>query len=360
MLDPEESPDPKVLRDSLTQLLQGSVKTKVKPKETSNKLKSFFNKSSEEKPVRPPRKLKGLDASTIRVPDFSDIFQDESADTDATVVNVMPKKEFVRSSSTESGIKPARSSSVDVPKKKEMIRSISTDSPLPQKGRRLSEVIDNHKRRHSQSPEVHSKTQHRSNSIGSSEVANTRRIAQLFENNKRRHTPSPESRTARSGSTTKPEMALRMQRMAEIIEGKRRDTPSPDRSKRESIGTPEMALRRQRMVDLIEGTKPGQLPQTQRRGSGEMSFRMQRASDLMQKKVEGKRVKGGGRRKAAREIMKQRFEKSLQMLATEPRMEFAPSVDLENDCGLQQYRASAPHFGDRVRKLEKQLQHYVR
>ncbi|KAM3968950.1 LOW QUALITY PROTEIN: molecule interacting with CasL [Aphomia sociella] len=350
LLDPEESPDPGMLRDSLAQLLQGTTKTRVKPKEDDSKISHYFVEKQNEKPIKPPRKLKGLDVASIKVPDFSDIFQDDSADTDATLVNVKTpkKKDFLKSSS-------------DSPKKKEFVRSASTDSPLPLKGRRLSDVLESQKRRHSQSPELF--MQGRSNSIESPEMVNlhnTRRIAQIFEGNKRRHTPSPEFRSVRSGSVGNPEMALRMQRMAEIIEGKRRDTPSPDRTKRsESIGNPEMVLRRQRVVDLIQGHKPRKPDPPQRRNSGDMAFRMQRMSEMMQKKsAEAKRSKGGGRRKAAREIMRQRFEKSLQMLASEPRPDFVPSADLENDYGLQQYRASAPHFGERVRKLEKQLQHY--
>ncbi|XP_059055414.1 F-actin-monooxygenase Mical isoform X2 [Achroia grisella] len=353
LLDPEESPDPKILRDSLAQLLQGSTRTRVIPKENDSKLSHYFLERKTEKPIKPPRRLKGLDASSIKVPDFSDIFQNDSVDTDVTLVNdkIFKKKEFVKSSSAS-------------PKKKEFVRYASIDSVLPLKGRRLSDVIDGHKRRHSQSPEHSEHLIHeRSNSIESPEMVNlhnTRRIAQIFEGQKRRHTLSPESRTARSGSVGNPEMALRMQRMAEIIEGKRRDTPSPDRTKRsESIGNPEMALRKQRVVDLIQGQKPRKLEPPQRRNSGDMAFRMQRMSDMMQKKnAEAKRPKVGGRRKAAREIMRQRFEKSLQMLASEPRPDFVPSADLENDYGLQQYRASAPHFGERVRKLEKQLQHY--
>lgn len=82
-------------------------------------------------------------------------------------------------------------------------------------------------------------------------------------------------------------------------------------------------------------------------------------SDMVQKKnAEAKRPKSMGRRKAARQIMRQRFEKSLQMLAAESRFDFAPSADLENDYGLQQYRANAPDFDERVKKLEKKLQHY--
>lgn len=362
LLDPDESPDPKMLRNSLAQLLQGTTKTKVKPKEEQEHARmAYFFKKDEIKPVKPPRKLKGLDINSIKIPDFSDLF-DDSADTDATVVNVVKpkKKEFVKSTSIDTPKKKefVRSSSTDSPKKFE--RSGSTDSPII-KDRRLSEVIDGQKRRHSQTPEL--PQYGRSNSIGASEIANTRRIAQIFEGHKRRHTPSPESRSVRSGSVSNLEMGIRMKRMAEIIEGKRRDTPSPDRSRcSESIGTPEMALRRQRVADLIKGQKPRRSPEPvlQRRNSGEMAFRMQRVSDMMQKKsAEAKRPKSGGRRKAAREIMKQRFEKSLQMLATEPRLDFAPSTDLENDYGLQQYRASAPHFGERVKSLEKQLQHYV-
>lgn len=358
LLDPDESPDPRVLRQSLAHLLQGSSKTRV---QAPQKLAHFFQ-DEKPKPVKPPRRLKGLDVNSIKVPDFSSIF-DDSADTDATVVKNDAKKSFSRSPSTESAnkIPYPRSSSIESGNK----FTRSSESPLPQKGRRLSEVIDT-QRRHSQSPEVKLPYK-RSNSIGSTEMANTKRIAQLFEGHKRRHTPSPDSRSTRSGSVTNPEMALRLQRMTEIIEGKRRDTPSPERTKRETIGNPEMAVRRQKVVDLIkQGQGLGQehrLRQPEvplRRNSDEMTFRMQRVSDMMQRRSAESKKPKSGRRKAAREIMKQRFEKSLQMLAAEPRLDFAPSADLENDYGLQQYRASAPVFEERVKKLEKKLQHYVR
>ena len=359
LLDPDESPDPTVLRQSLAHLLQGSSKTRV---QEPQQLAHFFHEETV-KPVKPPRRLKGLDIKSMRVPDFSDMF-DDSADTDATVIKVEPKKTFSRSPSAESAKKLLYPRSASIDNGKKFTRS--SESPLPQKGRRLSDVMDSQRLRHSQSPEVKLPYK-RSNSIGSSEIANTKRIAQLFEGHKRRHTPSPESRSVRSGSITNPEMALRLQRMTEIIEGKRRDTPSPDRSKREIVGNPDMAVRRQKVVELIKQGQGLGLEQRQRqpeipqrRNSDEMTFRMQRVSDMMQKRsAESKRPKTG-RRKAAREIMKQRFEKSLQMLAAEPRLDFAPSADLENDYGLQQYRASAPDFDERVKKLEKKLQHYVR
>ncbi|XP_041986419.1 F-actin-monooxygenase Mical isoform X2 [Aricia agestis] len=345
LLDPDDSPDPQLIRDSLAQLLQGTTKSKPKVRNKDHaKVAQFFTESLEKKPVRPPRKLKGLDPSTIKSIDFSDIFADESPDTDVTLTSSVPKKkDYLKSGS---------------PKKKEFVRASSTESAVPQ-ARRLSDVVDRSKKRFSESPEVNSYG--RSNSIGSSEVANTRRIAQLFEEKKQRHTPSPE--TNRYGPTSTPEMMLRRQRMTEIIEGKRRDTPSPDRFKRpDTIGTPEMAMRRKRVSDLIHGVNKSRLspePSMQRRGSGEVGLRVQKVSDMMEKKrVEARRPKSTGKRKAAREIMKQRFEKSLQMLASEPRLDFAPSADLENDYGLQQYRASAPQFDERVKKLEKKLQHY--
>lgn len=318
-----------MLRDSLAYLLQGNSKASVAHEQS--RLTNFFHEKKD-KPARPSRRLKGLDANTIKVPSFD---LDDSADTDATVIKLESKKH-----APDETIKQ---------------RNLS-ESPLPQRGRRPSDVLEQ-RIRHSQSPDVTK----RSHSIGASEVANTKRIAQLFEGHKRRHTPSPESRSVRSGSMTN-EMSMRLQRMSDIIEGKRRNTPSPERpeTKPESIGNPEMELRKQRMVDLIKAQhKPVPPAELQRRGSAETSFRMQRVSDIMQKKnAEARRPKSGGRRKATREIMKQRFEKSIQMLAAEPRME-VPSADLENDYGLQQYRASAPQFDERVRKLERQLQHYV-
>lgn len=353
LLDPEDSPDPAMIRDSLAQLLQGTSKTKIKAKDNNEeqaKVASFFHDDKmNKKSTKTNRKLKGLDVNTIKLPDFSDIF-DNSEDTDVTLVaNNSNKRNKSRSPSTGSG------------KHDKMVRSSSTETPfLPT--RRLSEVIDLQRKRFSQSPEV--SPYGRSNSIGSAEAAyNTKRIAQIFEGHTR-HTPSPESVSVRTRLADNPEMALRWQRMANIIEGKRCDTPSPDRSKRrDSIGNPELALRRQRVSDLMQGVpKQRRSPEhsTQRRNSGDMAFRMQRVSDMMKKKTaEAKRPKSFGRRKAAREIMKQRFEKSLQMLAGEPRLEVTPSADLENDYGLQQYRASAPQFDERVKKLERKLQHYV-
>lgn len=354
LLDPEDSPDPNIVRDSLAQLLQGNSKTNVKSKNVKDqrKLTKFFQdtKNKEAKQQKPPRKLKGLDFDSIKIPDFSDILQDESADTDATLTIEISEKN-----------KKSRSPSSSGQNHKTFVRSSSTE--IPSQTRRLSEVVESQRNRYSQSPEI-SLPYGRSNSVGSPEMAyNTRRIAQMFEENKR-HTPSPESAAVRSKIIDNPEMALRWQRMADIIEGKRRDTPSPDRSKRsDSIGNPELALRRQRVADLIQGnkTRPDQENLSQRRNSGEMAFRMQRVSDMMKKRnAEVKRPKSCGKRKAAREIMKQRFEKSLQMLAAEPRLDFTPSADLENDYGLQQYRANAPQFDERVKKLEKKLQHYVR
>lgn len=345
LLDPEDTPDPKVLRETLSNLLQGTTKSQVRNKEKAGTVMNYFNQQTD-KPTKPPRRLKGLDASTIKVPDFSDIFQDSSADTDATLVGA----EYKRTSP-----KFTRSASTETPK---LNRTSSIESPL--RGRRLSEVLYANRNRSSQSPEV--KLQHRSNSIDSPEtVKNTKRIALMFEGQSRRSTPSPESRTKRSSSISTPEMMLRCQRMAQMIEGKH--TSSPERTKLESIGNRELAARRQRMHELIHGQKPRETEDVRedvRRSelSDMQAFRLQRVSEMMQKRAEGKK-KSGGRRKAARVVMKQRFEKSLQMLAAEPRMEFA-SADLDNDYGLQQYRASAPHFGERVKTLEKQLQHYVR
>ncbi|XP_045541933.1 F-actin-monooxygenase Mical-like [Papilio machaon] len=351
LFETEDSVDPRMVRDSLSQLLQGNTNTRIKQKGIKQtNLNDFFQeKKAESKPSKPRRKLKGLASDTIKVPDFSDIFKDDSADTDTTIVNVeQPKrKDLIRSCSTENE------------KTQKCTRSASVESRIPQ-ARRMSEIIDPNRKRYSPSPEI--PLSGRSNSIGSLESSySTKRIAEIFDGRKNRHTPSPDTRSVRSGSSGNKEMALRLQRMTDIIEGKRRDTPSPDRTKRlESIGNPEMALRRQKVADLIQGVKPREGPEPpQRRNSGDMAFRMQRASDMIEKRnAQAKVPKSVGRRKAAREIMKQRFEKSLQMLAAEPRLDFAPSADLEHDYGLQQYRASAPHFDERVKKLEKQLQHY--
>lgn len=352
LLDSEDAPNPLMLRESLAQLLQGTstpkptLQHKVRAKrtvatdeQTVPNLDSFFN-DTEPKPVRPPRRLKGLDLTSIKYPDLTDLFGDESNDTDATVVQVRDSAPSVL--------------------KKEFARSNSTESPSLLKERRPSEIVDAQKRRsHSPSPKL---PYGRSNSIGAPESAyNTKRITEMFESHKRRHTPSPES--VRSGPAGTTERALRWKRMTELIEGKPTPFVSPDKVKLESIGNPEMAFRRQRVAELIQGQKllQGPSPDTPRRKNTEdMSFRMQRASDQVQKnKSTESKKRSGGRRKAARDIMKQRFEKSLQMLAAEPQMVLSSSADLEHDVGLQQYRASAPHFDERVKKLEKQLQHYV-
>lgn len=312
---------------------------RVKSKQTKDhsKIKQFFqNKPPDKKPQKPSRKLKGLDADTMKVPDFSD-----DDDTDATLVSSAGSKHTHRSKST-----PQRE------KHKEFVRSTSEETAPMTQSRRCSEptlkVV---------------MPQGRSNSIDSPEILKTRRMAQIFEASER-HTPSPETAPIPLRIMDNPEMASRRQRMADIIEGKRRDTPSPDRWKRsDSIGGPEMALRKRRVSDLIQGyNKPRQSPEpvTQRRNSGGMASRMQRVSELMQtKNADFKKPKSCGKRKTAREIMKQRFEKSLQLLAAQPRPDFVPSADLENDYGLQQYRASAPQFDERVKKLERKLHHYV-
>ncbi|XP_038216869.1 F-actin-monooxygenase Mical isoform X3 [Zerene cesonia] len=339
LLDPDDSPDPTLVRESLSELLQGSSKIRVKetPKVTHVE-RYFINEQSSAK--KPTRKLKGLDPSTIRVPDFSSVFQNESPDTDDTLIasKASPKRDAIKH-------------------EKMLTRSRSAESP-EMEPRRLSEIMT--RRKNSDSMLQCG----RSNSIGSTETGyNIKEITNLFEGRKKRQASSPLTRHVRSEAKETPERVLRWQQMADIIEGKRQDTQTYDASKRvESIGNPEMALRRQKVAELIVGNKPRQVPESvtsQRRNSGELAFRMQRVSDMMEKKKEeAKRHKGGGKRKAAREIMKQRFEKSLQMLAVEPRLNFTPSTDLENDYGLQQYRASAPQFDERVKKLEKQLQHY--
>ncbi|XP_068620554.1 F-actin-monooxygenase Mical isoform X2 [Battus philenor] len=348
LLDPEDSPDPKMVRDSLAQLLQGKTKARYEHRGSKqlNLFKFFQDENLETKMSKPARRLKGLAFDSIKVPDFSDFLQDDSVDKDNTLVQneKLEKKEFVQLPDTNN---------------QEFTRSVSVEAQIPP-ARRLSEVIAINREQYSPSSERSLKG--RANSVGSAEPSKTtKRIAEIFEGNKIRPAPSLESRPTRSGSIGSTEMALKWQRMADIIEGKCRNTPSPDRMKKlELIGNPEMALRRQKVANLIQGSKPElRSDSVHRKNSGDMAFRMQRVSEMMQKKyAEAKRPKTGGRRKAAREIMKQRFEKSLQMLAAEPRMDFTSSADLENDYGLQQYRASAPHFDDRVKKLEKQLQHY--
>lgn len=341
-MDEDESPDPKMLRDSVSVMLQGTTKTKLKVNPEEQNLNKFFQDKIEQKPVRPPRKLKGLDFSTIRVVDFDDL--DGSPGTDATVIkaekNQHKKKELVkdrRSASIDNANMPFTcSSSIDTPKS--FVRSSSMESSKPKPF-----SIDNGS----------------SISIETPRLVNT--IAQLFEGNK-----DHDKRSVRAGSVPNVgDIAVRAKRMAEILagNGKRKETPSPDRSKRsDSIGNPEMALRRQRVVDLIEGNKRVDLKTEYNveptRCSGEIAFRMQRVSDMMQTKREDAKRFKPGRRTSACEIMEQRFEHSLQMLAAEPRSD-ARAADLTYDVGLQQYRANAPHFGDRVRDLEKQLQHYV-
>lgn len=393
LLDPDESPDPIMLRDSLAQLLQGNSKTSRMTPQEHAKLARFFDKNND-KPIKPPRKLKGLDVNTMRIPDyeadgaFDTILVHASRGLKGLDLNTIGSPDFdVDAPVEQNAVKPRRklkgldSNTIRIRKlnlddspdtEATLVKSAITNGKKnrassaesiklrfefpTQERRRASEVLER-SMRHSESPEVAERSQ------SMPEALNTKRIAKVFETNKWRHTPEPEPRALRFGSITS-EMAMRLQRMNDIIGGRNRETPPTERVKVEPIGTPELTMRRQRVVDLIQGHKPRPMPDpSQRRSSGDnqmLSFRMQRVSDIMQKKsAEAKSPKTGGRRKAQREIMRQRFEKSLQMLATEPRLEFSASADLENDYGLQQYRASAPHFGERVKKLERQLQHYV-
>ncbi|CAG5003148.1 unnamed protein product [Parnassius apollo] len=327
LIDPKDSPDPKIVRDTLEQLLQGKIKIKPKESNESNLALRFFENKKvklKRRPSKPSPKLKGLDIASLEAPDSSDTFHDNSADSKDTVIQInKPKKnekknEFIRSYST------------DEKKKEQFISSTSIDTRIPQ-----AEVIDPIRKRYSQSLEVISIERSRSS-------------------------PSLENLLNRESHSMRSRSIENLQKIADFFEGKRRSTPSPERTKRvESIGNSEMKLRRQRIAALFRGNKPRQSPElTQRRNSSDMGFRVQRFLDKMQKRnAEPKRPKIGGKRKAAREIMKQRFEKSLQMLAAERRVEFVTSADLQNDYSLQQYRANAPHFDERVKKLEKQLQH---
>lgn len=292
-------------------------------------------------PVKPPRRLKGLDPSTIKYVDLSD-------DDDTLVLEARTKQP--QSAKSQRRLKG-------------FIKSNSIDAPAPPETN-LLDIVQMQRRRNSDSPAIPAPSR-RASSTGPSEVKNTRRIAEMFEDRKRHHATSPDPpRFVRPDLT--PEKAERMQRMNDILKGKTRSVVSPDRLKPESIGHPELALRKQRVVELIEGRKPVEFlsPDSipKRKNLDELSFKLQRMSDMLHrpKPMDLRRQKGGtGRRKAAREIMKQRFEKSIQLLAAEPSMTLTSSLDLENDYGLQQYRASAPQFGDRVKKLERKLQHYV-
>ncbi|CAK1553968.1 unnamed protein product [Leptosia nina] len=94
----------------------------------------------------------------------------------------------------------------------------------------------------------------------------------------------------------------------------------------------------------------------ERRGPDEIARKKQKLADMVERN-KAQPLSSPGRRKAAREITKQRYQKSLQLLLLEPRLELVSQIDLENDYGLQQYRASAPKFQERVQKFEAKLQH---
>lgn len=287
-------------------------------------ISQFFKPQSEVKSGKPARRLKGLDSSSIKVLNFSDL---SDSDTD-TLVTRPPTK---------------------IPQKKVFVKSNSTETP-PMSGRIQSvENINN---------TCLTETFRRSNSLGSSEMA----LSSLNEIRGTRDCTPPLNNFKGS------EVARRCQRMLDIIADHktgrgRRDAVKSERSP--SIGTPEMAVRRQKVAELIDGparrsTSP-EIYIPKRRNSTEITRKMQIITDIFQTQKKTKEPrKCTGRRKAAREITRQRFEKSMQMLAAESSFTLTSSADLDNDYGLQQYRASAPQFDERVKKLERQLQHFVR
>ncbi|KAG7313585.1 hypothetical protein JYU34_000737 [Plutella xylostella] len=367
LLDEDEAPSPKMIRETLAQLLNEPTTPKItqpKPKaiqpeqkprtkrhveETKPQdLQKFFAETStEQKPVKQQRKLKGLDLSSMNFPDLSDILDDIDVEPAVKPQRKLKGLDFdsmrfpdLSNLLDDVDLDTAVVPSPDISKKKEFNRSVSTECRI--------------------APPVMKVPFGRSNSIGAPEsVAGARRVAEIYESSKRRHSQSPKPKSVLGASTF--ERALKWQGMSEV-QGRTR-IPVP-RMKRDSFGNLDMGVRRQKVSELIQGAKPQRSTSPdyvpRRRNSGEVAFKVQRHSDMMQKHKTNDKKKSGGRRKAAREIMKQRFDKSLQMLAAEPRLDFASSADLENDYGLQQYRASAPHFDERVKKLEKQLQHYVR
>ncbi|KAL4717545.1 hypothetical protein ACJJTC_000694, partial [Scirpophaga incertulas] len=300
-------------------------------------------------PTKPPRRLKGLDPASIKVPDFTVLFRDDAADTDATVLAAETVTEVDCRKPTEDV------SAVDLPLERPQLASAeeqqSADetnvdpSPPPE-----SEATA--RRGRSQSPGAGARAER---------ARQRRHIADLFENKPCRRAPSLEPDFGRRPRAVDSDMTQRLQRMTDMIEGRRRFTPSPDRTKRSgSIGCPDMAMRRQRVEELIEsgrGTAVAPIPTPTRRGSGELSVRVRRASDMMARRA-GAGAGGASGGRPSGDITRRRFEESLRAMAAGGAPRKQDRDEPAHDYHLQQYRADAPHFGERVRNLERQLQHY--
>ncbi|XP_022129554.2 uncharacterized protein LOC111003396 isoform X2 [Pieris rapae] len=316
LLDPDESPDPQMVREAITDLLQGCSRSKVNPQ---GDLTKFFasekineNKSS--------RCLKGLDPESLRPQDI--LYLDESETNRCAISNVLekkPNKKLVRSQSDE-----------------------SPDVPRP-------DIIN---RRKNSDSMVNVRT-------GSSEIGHgIKDMRDLFEG--KFYNRNDEDKTISHREDRKKMCRdLRWQQFENIIEGKNNDSYCVEPKKVLSIGNTELAEKRLKMAELLLGVSQESGPgATAPRNSGNVAFRMQRITNMIARNnTQAKLPKGANRRKQAREMMKERVEKSLQLLTLEP----PPAVsqtDLEHDYGLQQYRADAPDFDERVKKLEKQLQHY--
>lgn len=286
LFDPDDSPDLVLLRDSLSRLLQGKTETRLAP--DRGRL-AHFSHDDKHKPTKPPRRLKGLDPTTVRVRD--------SADTEATVVRA---DVTLDPSSSE---KPVETGSKDR-RPSDGVGVLLTPEACDTSGGSI-EV-----RRRSSSVEL---------------------LVGIFERTEQKRC-TPERPARRSVSETMAERvawahAALHSAPAPASLGDVEEPPA----RSPSIGAPELETRRSRVVELMAG----------RRANGGGG--------------------SGGRRRAQRDVTRARVARSVALLAADRRQTLAYpcAADLTHDVGLQQYRASAPHFDDRVRHLERQLQHYV-
>ncbi|XP_047523788.1 uncharacterized protein LOC125062155 isoform X15 [Pieris napi] len=315
LLDPDESPDPQMVREAITDLLQGSSRSKVNLQ--GDLTKFFANEQINEK--KSSRCLKGLDPESIKPQDI--LYYDES-ETNRTISNKLERKTI-----------------------KKLVRSQSDESPdVPR-----TDIIN---RRKNSDSMVSVRT-------GSSEIGHgIKDMRDLFEGKLDNRNDDKTFITHRE-DRKKMCRDLRWQQFANIIEGKNNDSYCIEPKQILSIGNAELAEKRLKMAELLLGvSQESASGTTAPRSSGNVAFRMQRITNMIARNnTQAKLPKGTSRRKEAREMMKERVEKSLQLLTLEP----PPAVsqtDLEHDYGLQQYRADAPDFDERVKKLEKQLQHY--
>ncbi|XP_045531994.1 uncharacterized protein LOC123718999 isoform X2 [Pieris brassicae] len=317
LLDPDESPDPQMVREAITDLLQGSSRSKVNPQ--GDLTKFFANEKINEK--KSSRCLKGLDPESVKPQDI--LYFDESETNRCAISNILEKKPI-----------------------KKLVRSQSDESPdVPS--------IDIINRRKNSDSMVSVRT-------GSSEIGHgIKDMRDLFEG--KFDNRNDENNTFITHREDRKKMCrdLRWQQFANIIEGKNNDSYCAEPKKVLSIGNAELAEKRLKMAELLLGvSQENASGTTPPRNSGNVAFRMQRITDMIARNNnQAKLPKGTSRRKGAREMMKERVEKSLQLLTLEP-LPAVSQTDLEHDYGLQQYRADAPDFDVRVKKLEKQLQHY--